>query len=162
MRIYIYKIHTRACAHIASFQFRSGDSVRPSVHPCVRPSVRPWIRSGGGGGGRNAKFGTGEKPRSDTFHYLMRGTWLGARQLSRSCVFHLDNYLGPSRVSHVDYVVQKNARGNVNGATTLAMQKLNAITVSIYLYIYMCMCVWDIGKKTVLPLLIITVERSLI
>lgn len=76
----------------------------------------------------------------------MRGTWLGARQLSRSCVFHLDNYLGPSRVSHVDYVVQKNARGNVNGATTLAMQKLNAITVSIYLYIYVC--VWDIGKKT--------------
>lgn len=95
--LYIY-IYTHARAHF-SFQFRGGGS-----------ELR-----GGGGGGRNAKFGTGEKPRSDTFHYLMRGTWLGARQLSRSCVFHLDNYLGPSRVSHVDYVVQKNARGNVNG-----------------------------------------------
>lgn len=95
--IYIY-IYTHARAHF-SFQFRGGGS-----------ELR-----GGGGGGRNAKFGTGEKLRSDTFHYLMRGTWLGARQLSRSCVFHLDNYLGPSRVSHVDYVVQKNARGNVNG-----------------------------------------------
>ena len=166
MRIYIYIKYTRAHAHTSppSNFVAETPFVRPSVRASVRPSVRLWIRSGGGGGGRNAKFGTGEKPRSDTFHYLMRGTWLGARQLSRSCVFHLDNYLGPSRVSHVDYVVQKNARGNVNGATTLAMQKLNAITVSIYLYIYVCvcMCVWDIGKKTVLPLLIITVERSLI
>lgn len=91
-------------AHIVSpSNFIGGDSVR-----IVR-------MTSGGGGGRNAKFGTGEKLRNDTFHYLMRGTWLGARQLSRSCVFHLDNYLGPSRVSHVDYVVQKIARGNVNG-----------------------------------------------
>ena len=49
-------------------------------------------REGAGGGNQ----------KNDTFHYLMRGTWLDARQLSRSCIFHLDNYLGPRRVSHVD------------------------------------------------------------
>lgn len=40
----------------------------------------------------------GGNQKNDTFYYFMRGTWLGARQLSRSCVFHLDNYLGPRRV----------------------------------------------------------------
>ena len=56
-------------------------------------------REGGGGMGEG---GGGEDQKNDTFHYLMRGTWLDARQLSRSCVFHLDNYLGRPRVTHVD------------------------------------------------------------
>lgn len=40
--------------------------------------------------------------KNGTFHYLMPGTWPVARQLSRSRVFHLSNYLHSPAALDVD------------------------------------------------------------
>lgn len=95
------------------------------------------LETGGGEGGRDAKFGTGEKPRNDTFHYLMRGTWLGARQLSRSCVFHLDNYLEslegvPCRLRRA----KKRSGQRVNGIQHGRCKNQRDYGLDIFIYIY--------------------------